>query len=360
MSPADCRQLAFDTMVSSMSARLGVLIATYLEPDLVQRIDSVDADLDLIYEPDILPAPRYACDHTGTPRALTDAQQATWEKALASADVSWDFDWQAPADLPTRAPRLRWIQATSAGIGGFVARTGLDRTDLTFTTAAGIHATPLAEFALLGALHFVKGVPHLRVQQENHHWQRYTTSQLAGRTVTVVGLGGVGRRVVATFAALGTRVLAVGRPGRAYDLPGAAAQHSTDDLDVLLPETDVLVLCAPLTPQTDRLISADHVARLKPGAVVVNIGRGQLIDEPALIAALRSNAVAGAALDVFATEPLPADTPLWDLPNVLVSPHSASTVDTENAAITDLFCDNLRRYLDGRELRNVYQRELGY
>ena len=339
--------------------RLGVLIATYLEADLVHRVASVDPRLDVRYEPDLLPVPRYACDHTGIPRKLTAAQQDRWEKALAAADVSFDFDWQAPADLPVRAPRLRWVQATSAGIGAFVKRTGLDRSGLTFTTAAGIHAVPLAEFAVLGALHFVKGVPHLRAQQAAHRWQRYTTAQLAGRTVTVVGLGGIGRQVVARFAALGTVVRAVGRPGRAYDIPGAASVHDTGELDALLPATDVLVLCAPLTPQTDGLIDAARVARLKDGAIVVNIGRGQLIDETALAEALATR-LAGAALDVFETEPLPADSPLWDLDNVLVSPHSASTVDTENAAITDLFTDNLRRYLDGRELRNVYRRELGY
>lgn len=341
-----------------MSPRLGVLIATYLEPHLVDRIAAVDPRVDIRYEPDLLPVPRYACDHTGTPRVLDDTQQQRWERALREADVSFDFDWQAPAELPTRAPNLRWVQATSAGIGGFVQRTGLDQTDWTFTTAAGIHAVPLAEFAVLGALHFIKGVPHLRGQQTRHRWERYTTSQLAGRTVTVVGLGGIGRRVVDSFRALGTDVIAVGRPGRSYDLD--AEIRSTDDLDEILPRTDVLVLCTPLTADTDNLLDAARIGLLKPGAVLVNIGRGQLVDEPALIEALTAGRLAGAALDVFATEPLPAVSALWDLDNVLVSPHSASTVDTENAAITDLFCDNLRRYLDGRELRNVYQRDLGY
>ncbi|WP_027345174.1 D-2-hydroxyacid dehydrogenase [Hamadaea tsunoensis] len=336
-----------------MSPRLGVLIATYLEPDLVERIAAVDPSLDVIYEPELLPVPRYACDHTGTPRELTPAQQSTWDGALSAAEVSFDFDWQAPADLPTRAPKLRWIQATSAGIGGFVQRTGLDRTDMTFTTAAGIHAVPLAEFAVMGALHFVKGVPHLRAQQENHRWQRYTTSRLAGRTVTVVGLGGIGRRVVESFRALGTNVIEVGRPG-------SAAAYTTDDLDGILPRTDVLVLCTPLTAQTENMLDERRIGLLKPGAVLVNIGRGQLVDEPALIAALTAGHITGAALDVFATEPLPETSPLWDLDNVLVSPHSASTVDAENAAITDLFCDNLRRFLDGVELRNTYRRDLGY
>ncbi|MEV0718423.1 D-2-hydroxyacid dehydrogenase [Asanoa sp. NPDC050611] len=343
-----------------MSARLGVLIASYFEPELVRRIAAVDPRLDVVYEPDLLPAPRYAADHTGSPPRLDAAAQDRWARALAAAEVSLGFDWQAPAELPTRAPGLRWVQATSAGIGAFVRDAGLERTGITFTTAAGIHAVPLAEFAVLGALHFVKGVPALRARQAAHHWERFTTAQLAGRTVTVVGLGGIGRQVVASFAALGCRVLGVGRPGRAYDIGSVSGLHSTDDLDALLPHTDVLVVCTPLTPATEGLISATRIGLLKRGAIVVNIGRGPIVDEPALTAALRDGSLAGAALDVFETEPLPADSPLWELDNVLVSPHSAATVDTENAAITDLFCDNLRRYLDGRDLRNVYSRELGY
>ncbi|GAA1892205.1 D-2-hydroxyacid dehydrogenase [Asanoa iriomotensis] len=341
-----------------MSVR--VLIASYFEPELVDRIAAVDPRVDVSYEPDLLPVPRYVADHTGSPRPLSPEQQDRWAKALAAADVSLGFDWQAPAELPSRAPGLRWVQATSAGIGGFVRGAGLDRTDITFTTAAGIHAVPLAEFAVLGALHFVKGVPELRSRQRAHQWERFTTARLAGRTVTVVGLGGIGRQVVTSFAALGCRVLAVGRPGRAYYIGAATGLYSTDDLDELLPRTDVLVVCTPLTPATQGLISAARLALLKPEAIVVNVGRGPVVDEPALIERLRGGALAGAALDVFETEPLPADSPLWDLDNVLVSPHSASTVDTENTAITDLFCDNLRRYLDGRELRNVYSRELGY
>lgn len=341
-----------------MSSRLGILIASYLEPDLVERVAAVDPSLDVRYEPELLPVPRYICDHTGTHRHLAPAQQDRWEKLLAAADVSWDFDWQAPARLPRRAPNLRWVQATSAGIGSFVGRTGLDRTELIFTTAAGIHAVPLAEFAVLGALHFVKGVPNLRRQQASHRWEKYTAAQLAGRTVAVVGLGGIGRRVIASFQAMGTTVIAVGRPGRDYDIP--AETRSTDDLDEILPRTDVLVLCTPLTPQTENLLDARRIGLLKPGAVLVNVGRGHLVDEPALIEALADGRLAGAALDVFATEPLSPASPLWDLENVLVSPHSAATVDTENAAITELFCDNLRRFLDGRPLRNVYRRELGY
>ncbi|MFI5914043.1 D-2-hydroxyacid dehydrogenase [Dactylosporangium sp. NPDC051541] len=321
------------------------LIATYLEPELVARI-AAEPGVEVLYEPELLPVPRYCCDHTGTKRDLSPAQQGRWTELLGRADVAFDFDWQDPAELPRRAPNLRWVQATSAGIGGFVQRTGLDRTGMTFTTAAGIHAVPLAEFAVTGALHFIKGIPELRRRQAARTWERYTTAQLAGRTVTVVGLGGMGRQVAATFAALGTKVLGLGR-------------DRIGELDEVLPGTDVLVLCCPLTPRTEGLIGAKQLDLLPAGAILVNISRGPVVDEPALIAALVADRVS-AVLDVFATEPLPAGSPLWDLDNVLVSPHSASTVGTENAALTDLFCDNLRRYRAGEPLRNLYHRDRGY
>ena len=339
-------------------ATVNVLIASYLEPAYVARIAAVDPAVTVLYKASLVPAPRYQCDHTGSPRTLSDADQARWESMLAAADVSFDFDWQSPSSLPTRAPRLRWVQGTSAGIGALVQRTGLDRADLVMTTAAGIHAVPLAEFAVTGALYFVKGVPSLRARQRAHSWERYTTSQLAGRVVTVVGLGGIGRQVVSAFAALGTHVIGVGRPERTYEVPGAASVVS-DVLDVLA-RTDILVLCCPLTPETEGLIGAPELDLLPDEAILVNLSRGRVVDEAAMTEALRSGRLSGACLDVFEVEPLPADSPLWDLDNVLLSPHSASTVVSENAALTELFCDNLRRYLDGMPLRNVYQRELGY
>lgn len=343
-----------------MLPTLPVLISTYLEPDLVGRIAAVDPRVEVLYAPELLPMPRYLCDHTGTPRQLTDQQQQEWERLLDRAEVAFGFDWQDPSQLPRRAPRLRWVQATSAGIGDFVQRTTLDRTDLVFTTASGIHAVPLAEFAIAGALYFLKGLPYLASQQRAHVWQRYTTTQIAGRTVTVVGLGGIGQRVVKAFADLGTQVVGIGRPGRDYGLDASVPVYSYTNIDQVLDRTDVLVLCCPLTPLTHSLIGGEQLGLLPTGAVLVNVSRGQVVDEPALIEALRSGALGGAALDVFETEPLPASSPLWELDNVIISPHSASTVSTENAALTDLFCDNLRRYLHRQPLRNTYRRDLGY
>ncbi|MGN6242438.1 MAG: D-2-hydroxyacid dehydrogenase [Motilibacteraceae bacterium] len=336
-----------------------VLITSHLEAEHVERIAAA-VPCEVLYDPDLVPRPRYRNDHGGARPELDDAGQARWRELLALAEVCFDFDWWAPADLPVNAPRLEWVQATSAGIGGFVERYGLGTAPFAMTTAAGVHAVPLAEFALLGALHFAKDVPYLQRQQRDHTWERHVCGQLAGRRATVVGLGGIGREVVRTFDVMGVQVTGVGRPGAQYDLPESVRQVSTTDLDEVLPDTDVLVLACPLTRETTNLIDARRIDLLPAGAVLVNVARGQVVDELALTAALAGGRLCGAALDVFATEPLPADSPLWDLPNVLVSPHSASTASGENAALTDLFIDNLRRFVTERPLRNLYRPARGY
>jgi glyoxylate/hydroxypyruvate reductase len=337
-----------------------VLVATPLEPELVARIEAADPRIQALYEPGLIPTPRYASDHTGVPRQLTGAEQEQWSRLRAQADVSFDFDWQDPAGMPRNCPRLRWVQGTSAGIGGFLERTGLARTDLVFTTAAGVHGTPLAEFALLGLLYFAKGLPQLAAWQADRHWERFTTAQLAGRRVVVVGLGGIGQAVARLLSQAGLQVCGAGRPGHSYDVPGVTSYVSSDRLDEALPDADGLILACPLTEETRGLIGARQLGLLPRGAVLVNVSRGPIIDEDAQIAALTSGHLGGAFLDVFAVEPLPTSSPLWALPNVVVSPHSASTVAAENGLITDLFCDNLRRWLDGLQLRNVYDRAAGY
>jgi glyoxylate/hydroxypyruvate reductase len=343
-----------------MTDQLTIVIGSYLEPELVARIQAAPAAGRVIYTPELLPVPRYECDHSGPARPLSAAGLDRWRSLTAQADVFFDFDWLDPAGMAGHAPNLRWVQATSAGIGGFMQRTGLDRSGLTVTTAGGIHAVPLAEFALAGALYFVKGVPGLRQRQQARHWERYTTRQLAGQRALVVGLGGIGRQVTATFAALGVEVWGLGRDGGHYDIAGLDRVIGRAELDAALPGTDLLVLCCPLTPQTEGLIGRQQLALLPPHAVLVNISRGQVVDTGALIDALACGRLGGACLDVFTPEPLPAASPLWSMDNVLVSPHSASTVAAENTLLTELFLDNLERLADGRPLRNRYEPERGY
>ncbi|OII38817.1 D-2-hydroxyacid dehydrogenase [Plantibacter sp. MMLR14_011] len=337
-----------------------ILITSYLEPEHVEAIRASHPDVEVLYDPTLIGVPQYVADHHGPTPQLSAADQRRWEELLARAEVAFDFDWQDPAALPQRAPNLKWIQATSAGIGAFMRRTGLDRSSIIATTAGGVHAVPLAEFALTGALFVVKGLPYLQRQQREHRFERYTTRQLAGMRVTVVGVGGMGSNVVRTFDAIGARVTAVGRVGGRYELPQGVELSDVDRLDEVLPTTDVLVLCTALTPETENLISADRIAMLPTHAAVVNISRGQVIDEDALIEALRSGRLGGAALDVFREEPLPADSPLWDLDNVLISPHSASTVESENATLTALFIENLARYRAGEPLLNRFDADRGY
>jgi glyoxylate/hydroxypyruvate reductase len=334
---------------------VNVLVASYLDPDQVHRIAQVDPRITVLYAPELLPAPRYVADHNGSPRALSEADQARWQELLSQADVSFDFDWQAPADLPTRAPRLRWVQATSSGIGEFLTRTGLIDSNITFTTAAGVHAVPLAEFVTLGLLYLVKDVPMLREQMNRAHWQRYTTRSLAGRHALVVGMGSVGRQVCKHLSALGMRVTGASRaPGTPPD--GVTEVVNLSSLPAILPGVDALVLCSPLSAATHHFIGAAELAALPTGAMVINVARGQIIDEPALVAALESGHLGGAALDVFEVEPLPVDSPLWRRDNVLVSPHSASTLAPENARIVDIFVTNLNRWLRGETLLNTFAR----
>jgi glyoxylate/hydroxypyruvate reductase len=342
------------------SDRVHVLVASPLEPEHVARIEAADPRVSVLYEPDLLPVPRYPCDHTGVPRSLSPADLDRWAALRRRADVSFDFDWQAPAGMAANCPRLRWVQGTSAGIGGFLDRTGLADTPLVFTTAAGVHATPLAEFVLLGLLYFAKDLPTLGRWQRQRHWQRLAVGQLAGRRVLLVGLGGTGRAVARLLAAAGVEVTGSARTPRHRDTPGVASFVTPDQLGQVLPAVDALVLACPLTEQTRHLIAARELALMRPGAVLVNISRGQVVDEDALIAALSSGHLGGACLDVFETEPLPASSPLWQLENVIISPHSASTVAAENHLLAELFTDNLQRWLAGRPLRNVYDRTAGY
>ncbi len=342
-----------------MTDPLRILVCSYLEGHLVDRIRA-EPGVEVLDAPELLPVPRYACDHHGGTPDLADADRSRWAGLLASADVCFDFDWEDPDRLHGRAPDLRWVQATSAGIGQFLARTGLDSTPIAFTTAAGVHAAPLAEWVLTGVLHLVKDVPDLQRRQAAHRWERLAIGSLAGRRALVVGLGRVGRQVAASLGALGVEVWGAGRPGRPYDVPELARIGATDALDELLPHSDILVLACPLTRETLGLIGPAELALLPEGAVVVNVARGRVVDEPGLVEALRSGRLLGAALDVAATEPLPDSSPLWDLPNVLLCPHSASTLVTENATLVELFLDNLGRFRAGAPLRNLYEAGRGY
>jgi len=227
--------------------------------------------------------------------------------------------------------------------------------DTVFTKASGVHGQPLAEFCLMVMLMFRKRLPRMFRDQSRKHWERYAGTDLAERTVVIVGLGAVGQEVARVCKALRMVVIGVGRSSSSLDSLSSPPDEffSVGDLRKVLPRAEHLVLSAPHTPETESLIGVDELALMPQGAILINIGRGPLVDEPALAAALASGHLGGAGLDVFVEEPLPEDSPFWEMPNVLVSPHSASTSDRENRRITDLFCENLKRFLAGQPLINL-------
>ena len=341
-----------------------LVIASFIEPHHVERIRAVDPRLDVVYEPDLIPDPRYPADHTGAPFRRSPDDEAVWLDKLASAEVLFDFDRTHFDDLPERAPNVRWIQATSAGIGQLVHRLGYVGTmpHTVFTTASGVHAIPLAEFSLMAMMVFRKRLLGTLEDQARHHWERFAGTDLAGRSVVIVGMGSIGTEVAKRARAFGMRAVGVKRTVEGVE-PGSLSLETLygyGDLHRAIDGAEHLVLAAPHTPETEDLIGQAELGMLAPGAVVINVSRGVLLDEAALAEGLRSGHLGGAALDVFAEEPLPEDSPLWDIPNLIVCPHSASTSDRENGRIADLFCENLRRYLAGEPLLNVLDTEALY
>jgi glyoxylate/hydroxypyruvate reductase A len=334
---------------------LTVVIASPLEAEHVETLRSdAPQNVTIVYAPELLPPMRYNADHDGPPDwSRPPEQRSRWAAILREADALWDVDRRAGAHPREYAPKVRWIGTTSAGVGMGMRRLGVTKADnLIITTASGIHAGPMAEFALYGILHFVKEGPYLAREKAAHHWQRYDSDELTDRTLVVVGPGKIGQAVARAAHGFNMRTVAVGT-GREYPHFDEATDRA--GLPDALLRADAVVLCAPHTDETTNILSAEMINLLKSNAVVVNIGRGQLVDEEALTDALVHRRIRGAALDVFRTEPLPADSPLWDLDNVIINPHSASTAARENERLTALFAHNLRCFAEGRvaDMRNV-------
>jgi len=257
--------------------------------------------------------------------------------------------------------RIRWVASASAGVEGYLARMG-DRPDVLLTTGAGAYDVPIAEhvFALLLAVR--REIGRSVRQQVEHTWRgHYGMFELRDSTLGILGFGSIGQEV-ATVAhhGFGMRVLAHKR--RPIDVPEAVDQvhYGRDGLLAMLPACDHLAVTAALTDKTRHLLDAEALDLLPDHAVIVNIGRGKIIDEPELIARLQDGRLAGAGLDVTATEPLPADSPLWDLPNVVITAHNAGTSRRVVERRLEVFCEQLKRYVAGEPLRNVVDREAGY
>lgn len=300
-------------------------------------------------------------DASGLLRAERGGEAAATERLddlLNGTEVLYGL--RLPRDLVERAPRLRWVQVMSAGVEA-VLDGGIRESPVVLTNVSGIHATPIAEFVLGLMLMFAKGAPMCFRMKQEREWTRFPPSVLRSQTVGVVGLGSIGREVARLAKCFGMRVMATRRSAkRAGGARNVDMLLPPDQLRLLLAESDYVVLALPLTRETRGLIGVEELRAMKPTAYLINITRGGVVDEGALIRALEEHWLAGAGLDVFAIEPLPRDSRLWDLPNVILSPHISGGMEDYVARATEVFVENLRRYLDGRKLVNVVNKRRGY
>jgi phosphoglycerate dehydrogenase-like enzyme len=262
-------------------------------------------------------------------------------------------------------PRLRWVQSPAVGVGGMVGPE-LAASPVILTSARGVRARAMAEHVIGVMIALARQLPLVIRRQLAHDWAltEIETSgairTLHGRRLAIIGLGAIGLQVAPIASALGLRVSAIRKRSDQLRPDSVEEVLAPDRLFELLARSDVVVLAAPLTPETHRLIGADALNRIKPGALLINVGRGKLLDDAAVIEALRDGRLGGAALDVFTQEPLEPASPYWDLPNVIVTPHISGTMEDYWTPLVALFAENLRRFESGRPLLNVVDKLAGY
>ncbi|MGE2735870.1 D-2-hydroxyacid dehydrogenase [Mycolicibacterium vaccae] len=269
---------------------------------------------------------------------------------LQRTDVAYLWDCHTPLLRSEGPGELRWIHTNSVGLDAILIPEVVD-SSIVVTNTRGVFEPPMAEWVLAALLYLVKDMRRTIESQRAVFWDHRAVHSIKGRRVLLLGPGGVGREIARMLRVVGMDVDIVGRSARTDDELGPV--HGLEDLDDLLSQADDVVVALPLTAQTRGIIDADRIARLKPGAHLVNVGRGPLIDEPALVQALQDRRIAGAALDVFDTEPLPVQSPLWAMENVLVSPHMSGDVIGWPRQSVKVFTDNLQRWRAGEPLANV-------
>jgi phosphoglycerate dehydrogenase-like enzyme len=282
-------------------------------------------------------------------RIVVSEQAEAFGKAAPEADVL--LVGAVPRALVEEvwamAPNLKWVHSMWAGLETLLFP-ALMESDVVLTNGKGVFARSLAEFALTGMLWFAKDVRRMRRQQREKHWEKFTVCELHGQRLGIIGHGSIGRATAALASAFGMQVQGVGR------------RHTAEEFAEILEHSDFLLLSAPLTAETRGMIGEAELKRMKPGAVLLNLGRGPVVVEEALIRALRDGWIRGAVLDVYDQEPLPAGHALWELDNVLLSPHCSDNTTTWLNEAMELFVENFDRFTRGEELKNVTDMKAGY
>ncbi|HCI80858.1 MAG TPA: D-2-hydroxyacid dehydrogenase [Ktedonobacter sp.] len=333
-----------------------VLIRANIDDSLLAQLKQISADLTI---------------ERVSARSDEQISDDLWKRV----EVLYGFPWMLPK--PEQVPNLKWVQLYSAGADRLLTNP-LFKTQVMFTTASGVHAIVIAEYVFTMIQTWYRNLPQMLAWQREHHWpsrqeeQSLHNEELFGKTIGIVGYGSIGRHAARIASGYGMRVLAMQHSTNHRDsgfvFPNVGDPEGTlperyytfDQLHEMLHECDIVVIGVPLTNETRRMFDESAFQAMKNSAFLVNIARGEVCDEAALIRALQTKQIAGAALDVFEQEPLPAESPLWDMPNVFITPHISGINPQYNERAAAIFETNLRRYLKGEPLLNLVEKERGY
>jgi phosphoglycerate dehydrogenase-like enzyme len=328
---------------------INVLVTDQITEDVLPRIEAVDSRIKVTHIGKLLTA-----ELAGDPQAVK-----LLDGLLAKAEVYAGM--RMPARLLARAPKLKWVQVAQAGVDRVLLDEEFRRSPVLLSNVGGIHSFAPAELAIQSCLSWVKGTIECARQKEARVWQPFSPGVLRGKTMGIVGYGNIGPKVARVAKAFEMWVIAT----RKSATKQGKARYAdlilpSSELNRLLSESDFVVLATPLTPETYHMMSTAQFAAMKKEAFLVNVSRGPVVDEAAIAVALRDKTIAGAALDVFEQEPLPKESPLWGLPNLMYSPHIAGYISAYPSMVQDLFVRNLERYVKGERLETLINKKRGY
>lgn len=342
-----------------MSGKLRVVVANPLPENLCKMIEQSIPDIELVRDQSLLPPMRWYADYEGDPNfKRSPEQQKRFESLVNSADILYGIPQVSPVELAKviRAnPKLKWVQIMAAGGGGQVKAAQLNQAELErvkFTTGSGAHAHALAEYAIFGLMCGAKDLVRLNQQKQRQEWSgRWAMKQIAAQKILVLGLGNIGMEVVNKAKALGATVYGIDKQLNLRN--GIDKIFSPEDINEAVKDVDAIINTLPGTDFTYHFVSKEVLKHVKNGITLISVGRGTVIDESALIPALKDGRIGLAVLDVFEKEPLEKNNELWYLDNVIISPHTAANNSNEEKFIAELFIKNLKKFINNEQMINL-------